>query len=454
MARTVSFAPYQGDTIKALQQRQQDLARLQPSIPIRSIQNPLQGAASVVDTLATEINMARARRQEREATAGMAQLMGSFGEQGPSSEQIGAMAAYDPDLAIKLYEHRQSRLEEDARLKAQQAFTTSERQASEAFQAGQTQAGYTHEGQVDTRELEQQKELEKRQLAAQLDQERRAQEAEVAKEGRQAALPQTDVGKLKADLDAGRIDQATYDAAVKKATTATAGNKIEIMTSEVEARKKMAPSLGLKEGTPAWTSYVATGNIPKEAQLSATDKRFIQEADDLVASNQQVIDDLNSIIKPDADGSSINDRAYSGWGADEFAWMARNDPTGIFDKKAGEATTLLTNTVTGQALQNLRSIFGGNPTEGERGILLEMQASVNKSPQERRDIIDRAIKFAQKRLAINQQRADELRGGTYFQPGGGSEASSGGTDTVPVKPDGWTDEEWNALTDDEKRSIK
>jgi hypothetical protein len=190
MVRAVSFSPYQGDTIKALQQRQQDLAKLQPIIPTRAIVNPIQGLASVADTLANEINIARAHRQEREATQGMAQLMSSFGDQGPSPDQIGAMAAYDPDLAVKLYEKRSDLLAEQARLKAQQEFQTSERVAGQEFQAGQTQAGYTHEGQVDTRELEQQRETERIAQANKLEEEKRAEAEKIAAEGRAAAAAQ------------------------------------------------------------------------------------------------------------------------------------------------------------------------------------------------------------------------------------------------------------------------
>jgi hypothetical protein len=85
--------------------------------------------------------------------------------------------------------------------------------------------------------------------------------------------------------------------------------------------------------------------------------------------------------------------------------------------------------VLGQALSQLKSIFGAAPTEGERKILLDLQASVDKTPRERALVLRRAIKLAQNRLAVFDGRAEELRSGSYYQPEGNkakaSEASGG-----------------------------
>jgi hypothetical protein len=202
MARTVSFSPYQGDTIKALQARQQQLARVQPLIPTSTITNPLQGAASVVDTLANEINAARAKRDEHQAVQGMAQLMGSFGPDGPSQEQIGQLAGYDPDTAIKLYEKRQELLADQARLKAQQEFSVSERLAGQDFTRSQTDAGYAHEGTVDARELGQEQAMTKA-----------TQEQEAAVNAREL---QEQKDKEARDAQAGQLTTVTGDEATKR----------------------------------------------------------------------------------------------------------------------------------------------------------------------------------------------------------------------------------------------
>ena len=180
-----------------------------------------------------------------------------------------------------------------------------------------------------------------------------------------------------------------------------------------------AVQMGLSPDDPAYQSYVLTGKMPREDQapLTATDKKAILEADEAVQANEQTIELLTSVIKPDQSGKTLNDRAGSGSTAGLQALFARNDPTGFFDDQKGEATTELQNIILTQALGSLKSIFGGNPTEGERAILTDLQASVDKTPNERKPIIDRAIAAANRRLAFNQQRADSLRGGTYYKAG-------------------------------------
>ena len=194
------------------------------------------------------------------------------------------------------------------------------------------------------------------------------------------------------------------------------------ISADIMQRKQAAESLGLTQDHPAYQSYILTGRMPREDQapLTATDKKAILEADDAVMTNQAIIDQLNSIITPDQSGKSLNDRAGYGVTAGAQSWAARNDPTGgyLFDQEQGQATTDLSNIVLGQALTSLKSIFGAAPTEGERKILVDLQASVDKTPKERESIIKRAISLAQMRLAFNRKRAESLRGETYYKPGG------------------------------------
>lgn len=204
------------------------------------------------------------------------------------------------------------------------------------------------------------------------------------------------------------------------------------VSADVEQRKNAALQMGLTPDDPAYKSFVLTGKMPREDQapLTATDKKAILEADESVQANQQTIDLLTSVITKDQSGKTLNDRAGSGSTAGMQAWAARNDPTGFFNDATGEATTELQNIIMTQALGSLKSIFGGNPTEGERAILTDLQASVDKTPTEREPIITRAIAAANRRLAFNKQRADSLRGQTYYKPGGASSSGPSVDDLV------------------------
>jgi hypothetical protein len=99
---------------------------------------------------------------------------------------------------------------------------------------------------------------------------------------------------------------------------------------------------------------------------------------------------------------------------------------GMFGE-GGKETVMLHNTIINNAVDQLKATFGGNPSEGERKILLEMAGSINASDEVRQEIYDRGIKLAKEKLAENARRAQQIRGGTYYQPGGGVTGGSAST---------------------------
>lgn len=154
--------------------------------------------------------------------------------------------------------------------------------------------------------------------------------------------------------------------------------------------------------------FIGTGKMPREDQqpLTVTDKKAILEADEAVENAQSIIGNLDRAIE-------LSGKAYVGPTAG-----IRGYATSLFGSEEGKATEDLNNVVTTNALQSLKAIFGGNPTEGERKILLDIQGSATKAPEVREDIFRRAKGMAQRRLEFNKKRADELRGGTFYKSGG------------------------------------
>ena len=183
--------------------------------------------------------------------------------------------------------------------------------------------------------------------------------------------------------------------------------------STIEQRKQAAISIGLDPSSPGYQSFVLTGKMPREdAQpLTAGDKEAIRTADDAIVSNRSAIDSLTR-------AKQLSKQAFAGPGAGVRGYAASflGDTSDI--GKAGIATENLTNEVMTNSLGQLKAIFGGNPTEGERKILLDLQGSASKPDSVRQAIFDRASALAQKRLEFNQQRADQLRGNTYYKPQG------------------------------------
>lgn len=233
--------------------------------------------------------------------------------------------------------------------------------------------------------------------------------------------------------DEGPVETATQRAAAARANgidPTTPQGKAYVLTGKlpeadasvtqnVEARKAAAVANGLDPNSPGYQSYVLTGKMPREdAQpLTATDKKAILEADEKVQAGKQTIDNLNK-------AKVLSKQAFSGPVAGKLGYAASFLGESSDTGKAGIATQDLENLVTSNALQQLKTIFGGNPTEGERGILLDIQGSVGKPDAVRQKIFDRAIEAAKKRLTFEQQRADELRGGSFYKTTGGASKNS------------------------------
>lgn len=206
-------------------------------------------------------------------------------------------------------------------------------------------------------------------------------------------------------------------------------------SDEYFIRQSVADRFGLKPDDPAYKSFVLTGRMPREDQgpLTAVDKKAILDADDMVAANENAISALEK-------AETLSDKANSGWFADTRAAAGNNLPDWmvpdfVSSPDSSQATTDMDNAVVGQALASLKTIFGGNPTEGERKILLDLQGSSSMPAAVRKSVFTRAKELAQRRLAFNKQRANELRGGEYYKQGGmspqgdaASEPATGGGD--------------------------
>jgi len=146
-----------------------------------------------------------------------------------------------------------------------------------------------------------------------------------------------------------------------------------------------------------------TAPTGKPIKLSSASEKELFEADDGIQAGKNIVGILKGAL-------DLNDKAYSGYFAKSRA-VARSNLPG--ESEQANATINLDNMMTGQALESLKLVFGGMPTEGERKILLEMQASAEKTPKQRKDIIDRAVKAAENRIIFNTNKAKSLRSGTH-----------------------------------------
>ena len=140
--------------------------------------------------------------------------------------------------------------------------------------------------------------------------------------------------------------------------------------------------------------------------MSVTLQKELLESDDAVQSAAAIIKTLTA-------AKEKNEKAYSGYAAKARATLVSN----VGGSESANATIDLDNMMTGQALESLKSIFGAAPTEGERKILMDMQASADKSPTQREAIMDRAMLAVKIRGEYATAKAKAIRGGSYLTDG-------------------------------------
>jgi flagellar rod assembly protein/muramidase FlgJ len=138
--------------------------------------------------------------------------------------------------------------------------------------------------------------------------------------------------------------------------------------------------------------------------LSESDKAARRAAEDAVAQAQSGLRTINRAIE-------LNSTAYTGWTAG-----ARANVLGQMGVQSAQDTQIFRNSAMSGVLSSLKSIFGGNPTEGERKILLEVEGAVDAPERVRGEILSRAKQAAEERIALNQRRIAEL-GGSASQTG-------------------------------------
>lgn len=164
----------------------------------------------------------------------------------------------------------------------------------------------------------------------------------------------------------------------------------------------------LPDGTPnsPYQNYEATKKTTNKAGLSAAAQKELFEADETIEGSKSAIASFMQAL-------NINDKAMGGFGSGALATAGSVLPEFIRPSTV-DSTKELDNILQGAALPQLKAIFGGMPTEGERAILLEVQGSSSQPANVRKGIFERAILASEKRIKVNEDKANRLRSGTYF----------------------------------------
>jgi hypothetical protein len=222
----------------------------------------------------------------------------------------------------------------------------------------------------------------------------------------------------------GRVEQIVNDEAVK-AYQANEDRKDERQDKRQQAsderfdKRQAASDARFQQQMEAQESrFLRNLNLQREKlqqkPLSAGEFKELMEAEDSVAASQDLEQSIRRALE-------LNDKALGGVGASARRFAGRNAPgflspvTGglVPNRETVEATTEFENTITQNALRSLRAVFGGNPTEGERKILLDVQGSIKMSPGERKKILENALEYARTKAQRSRVRAEQIQSGQF-----------------------------------------
>lgn len=223
------------------------------------------------------------------------------------------------------------------------------------------------------------------------------------------------MGMNKADLAALQANQAKELERIRQEganrrdnleTTVAADSNSPTGWSEYDRRTGKMVMRGV--APPMSAVKQETDKAKGDKKLSATVEKEIIQTDEQIQSQDAALKALDQAL-------SLNDSAMGFTGAGVAASAGSLLPESI-RPKAVDDTVALDNVIMSSALPQLKEIFGGNPTEGERKILLDMQGSSGKTPAQRKEIFNRAKAAVDARKKFNMEKVGKLREGTYFDP--------------------------------------
>jgi hypothetical protein len=152
-----------------------------------------------------------------------------------------------------------------------------------------------------------------------------------------------------------------------------------------------------KSGT---TVDPVTGEVVSTPKLSGTEQKALFDSTASIQGGNFGIKALTSALDLLENGLDKDPKAtpYSGTGSELLASTQRS-PVGmpffdVADPKRATATTKYNNLILSQAFTNLKSLFGSNPTEGERKALKDLQAISSYTPSEQKEIIKTSLDLA------------------------------------------------------------
>ena len=274
----------------------------------------------------------------------------------------------------------------------------SEREAQKASAQQRTQLGLT--AQQARMQAAKEDVTTLRTLAGEEEKSKRALAGELLKEWVKKNDPASTAGKQA--QDEGLVPGSPqFQSRVRQISEAALERQTAMINATVAQMGLAAAQFALAQRRDARAEEATKKLTPSEVKLKT-------ETEDLIATADSAMGMLKRAyqLNPNTFDSSVPDTVQ----------RKALEAAGSKDKKL-LATRELENLLGEQALAKLKATFGGNPTEGERAILLSLQGIGAKSVQERDAIIKNAFRQLREARERQARRLNEINQGLYRDTG-------------------------------------
>jgi hypothetical protein len=281
------------------------------------------------------------------------------------------------------------------------AYSKDERDARKAQRALQLQMGL--EGQKMRMSSAKDDLTTLRSLASEEMKSKRAITAEVIKDFIKSGEPESAAGKQAKD-EGLKVGTPEFKARVNEIAQTSVDAKLAQVTATLSG-------ISVQQANQALAMSKFENQKAQQSKLSPQEMKLKSETEDILTSTDQAMADLKRAyqLNPNTFDTSLGD----------IAQRKLLEAAGSKDPKV-LATREQTNLLSKSAVGKLKTSFGGNPTEGERKILLDLEGIDSKSKEERAIIMKNSYTALKNRREREQKRLNDIKQGLYRDTSGPS----------------------------------
>ena len=230
-------------------------------------------------------------------------------------------------------------------------------------------------------------------LAAQEMGERRNLSRDIIKEYLASGRPQSDAGKL------------AEDAGLRPGTPEHRAFVERYVASKIESAEASRLALiGIQEGNLELRRQADLRAAERARELTPAEQRMRLDAENTLNATERAQRTINEALR-------INDNTFGTSYADAAQYQALSAAGS--DAPKVRNTARIRNLLSEAAIERLRESFGSQITDSERAALDNLQGALSRTPEQRREILERALAELERSQARQRRLVEDIISGEY-----------------------------------------